>query len=100
MLEAEITGPVADPWGNTSIGLSATGKLNRKDFGLTWNVVTEAGGLLVGDDVKLAHRRRVREGAGPGRGRSSRPRAPAPDATRDEAAAVALSSADRKRRAG
>ncbi len=54
VLDAEITGPVADPWGNTRIGLSATGKLNRKDFGLTWNVVTEAGGLLVGDDVKLS----------------------------------------------
>jgi polyisoprenoid-binding protein YceI len=52
-LDAEITGPVADPWGNTRLGLSATGKLNRKDYGLTWNVVTEAGGLLVGDDVKL-----------------------------------------------
>ena len=36
------------------IGVSATGKLNRKDYGLTWNVVTEAGGLLVGDDVKLS----------------------------------------------
>ena len=53
VLAAEITGPVADPWGNTRLGLSATGKLNRKDFGLTWNVVTEAGGLLVGDEVKL-----------------------------------------------
>ena len=52
-LDAEITGPVADPWGNTRLGLSAAGKLNRKDFGLTWNVVTEAGGLLVGDEVKL-----------------------------------------------
>jgi len=53
-LEAEITGPVADPWGNTRLGLSASGKLNRKDYGLTWNVVTEAGGLLVGDDVKIS----------------------------------------------
>jgi polyisoprenoid-binding protein YceI len=53
-LDAEVTGPVSDPWGNTRLGLSATGKLNRKDYGLTWNVVTEAGGLLVGDDVKLS----------------------------------------------
>ena len=53
-LDAEVSGPVADPWGNTRIGVSAAGKLNRKDFGLTWNVVTEAGGLLVGDDVKLS----------------------------------------------
>jgi polyisoprenoid-binding protein YceI len=54
VLAADITGPVADPWGNTRIGLSATGRLNRKDFGLTWNVVTEAGGVLVGDEVKLS----------------------------------------------
>ena len=54
VLDAEVSGPVADPWGSTRMGLSATGKLNRKDFGLTWNVVTEAGGLLVGDDVKLS----------------------------------------------
>jgi len=53
-LKGEITGPVADPWGNTRLGLSVTGKLNRKDFGLTWNVLTEAGGLLVGDEVKIA----------------------------------------------
>ena len=53
-LQADVTGPVADPWGGTRLGLSATGKLNRKDYALTWNVVTEAGGLLVGDDVKLS----------------------------------------------
>jgi polyisoprenoid-binding protein YceI len=53
-LDAEITGPVPDPWGNTRLGVSATGKLDRKDFGLVWNVVTEAGGLLVGDDVKIS----------------------------------------------
>ena len=54
VLDAELTGPVTDPWGATRFGLSATGKLDRKDFGLTFNVVTEAGGLLVGDDVKLS----------------------------------------------
>ena len=53
-LDAEVTGPVADPWGNTRLGLSASGRLNRKDFDLTWNVVTEAGGLLVGDDVRIS----------------------------------------------
>jgi len=52
-LQADVTGPVTDPWGGKRLGLSATGKLNRKGYGLTWNVVTEAGGLLVGDDVKL-----------------------------------------------
>jgi len=53
-LDAEVTGPVADPWGNSRLGVSAAGKLNRKEFGLAWNVVTEAGGLLVGDDVKIS----------------------------------------------
>jgi polyisoprenoid-binding protein YceI len=53
-LNAEVSGPVTDPFGGTRIGVSATGKLNRHDFGLDWNVVTEAGGLLVGDDVKIS----------------------------------------------
>jgi polyisoprenoid-binding protein YceI len=43
-----------DPWGGKRWGLSATAKLNRKDFGLLWNVALEAGGWLVGDEVKLA----------------------------------------------
>ena len=42
-----------DPWGNTRIGLSATTKINRKDFGLTWNTALETGGILVGDEVAL-----------------------------------------------
>ena len=53
-LDGEVTGPVKDPWGGTRFGISAQGKVNRKDFGLTWNGVLEAGGLLVGDDVKLS----------------------------------------------
>ena len=53
-LNGEVTGPVKDPWGGTRFGISAQGKVNRKDFGLTWNGVLEAGGLLVGDDVKLS----------------------------------------------
>ena len=53
-LDGEVTGPVKDPWGGTRYGISAQGKVNRKDFGLTWNGVLEAGGLLVGDDVKLS----------------------------------------------
>jgi polyisoprenoid-binding protein YceI len=53
-LRAEVSGPVTDPFGGTRIGVSATGKLSRHDFGLDWNVVTEAGGLLVGDDVKIS----------------------------------------------
>jgi len=47
------TAPGKDPWGNTRIGLSATTKINRKDFGLTWNSPLETGGILVGDEVTL-----------------------------------------------
>jgi polyisoprenoid-binding protein YceI len=47
------TPPAKDPWGNTRIGLSATTKINRKDFGLAWNAVLETGGILVGDDVSI-----------------------------------------------
>jgi polyisoprenoid-binding protein YceI len=45
--------PGKDPWGNTRIGLSATTKINRKDFGLTWNAPLETGGVLVGEAVQL-----------------------------------------------
>lgn len=48
------TPPAKDPWGNTRIGLSATTKISRKDFGLTWNAALETGGILVGDDVTLS----------------------------------------------
>jgi polyisoprenoid-binding protein YceI len=47
------TPPGKDPWGNTRIGLSATTKINRKDFGLTWNAALETGGILVGDEVTI-----------------------------------------------
>ena len=43
-----------DPWGNTRIGVAATTKINRKDFGLTWNAALEAGGLMVSEDVSIA----------------------------------------------
>jgi polyisoprenoid-binding protein YceI len=51
-----VEGPSApgkDPWGNTRIGLSATTKINRKDFGLEWNAALETGGFLVGEDVTI-----------------------------------------------
>jgi polyisoprenoid-binding protein YceI len=51
-----VEGPSApgkDPWGNLRIGLTATTRINRKDFGLTWNSALEAGGVLVGDEVGL-----------------------------------------------
>ena len=45
--------PAKDPWGNQRIGLSATTRINRKDFGLTWNAALETGGVLVGEDVTI-----------------------------------------------
>jgi polyisoprenoid-binding protein YceI len=47
------TAPVKDPWGNTRVGLSATTKISRKDYGLNWNAVLEAGGVVVGDEVAI-----------------------------------------------
>jgi polyisoprenoid-binding protein YceI len=52
-LNAAFEGQTTDPWGGERVGFSATGKLNRKDFDLRWNVALEAGGWLVGDEVKL-----------------------------------------------
>jgi polyisoprenoid-binding protein YceI len=52
-----VEGPSApgkDPWGNTRIGLSATTKINRKDFGLSWNAALETGGILVGEEVQIS----------------------------------------------
>jgi polyisoprenoid-binding protein YceI len=52
-----VEGPSApgkDPWGNTRIGLSATTKINRKDFGLVWNAPLETGGILIGEDVQIS----------------------------------------------
>jgi polyisoprenoid-binding protein YceI len=43
-----------DPWGGERAGFSARGTLKRSDFGLTWNQALETGGLLVGDDIKIA----------------------------------------------
>ena len=54
ILDATYTGIVKDPGGNTRRGASAKTKLNRKDFGLTWNKSLEAGGVLVGDEVDIA----------------------------------------------
>ena len=52
-LRASFNGEGKDPWGNRRSGFSAETKLNRKDFNLTWNQALEAGGFLLGDDVKL-----------------------------------------------
>jgi polyisoprenoid-binding protein YceI len=54
VLKAEgPTEEVKDPWGNSRIGFSAKTKINRKDFGLGWNVALETGGILVGEDVTI-----------------------------------------------
>ena len=52
-LEVDFGGTAKDPWGNTKAGFSATGKINRKDFGINWNAALETGGVLVSDEVKL-----------------------------------------------
>lgn len=53
-LKAEYGGSMTDFYGNYKSGFEISGKINRKEFGLTWGAVTEAGGVVVGDEVKLA----------------------------------------------
>jgi polyisoprenoid-binding protein YceI len=48
------TAPAKDPWGNLRVAVSATTKISRKDFGLTWNAALETGGVLVGDEVTIS----------------------------------------------
>ncbi|HEY4735156.1 MAG TPA: YceI family protein [Gemmatimonadaceae bacterium] len=52
-LDVTFEGQTKDPWGGERVGFSASGKIDRRDFGLTWNVVLEAGGLTVGNDIKI-----------------------------------------------
>jgi polyisoprenoid-binding protein YceI len=53
VLDVEFGGIMVDPWGNTKAGFEISGKINRRDFGLNWNAVTEAGGIVVSEEVKL-----------------------------------------------
>lgn len=53
VLNVDFGGVAKDPWGNTKAGFSINGKINRKDFGLNWNAPTEAGGVLVSEEVRL-----------------------------------------------
>lgn len=53
-LDVTSEGRGRDPWGGERAGFSATGKLKRSEFGLTWNQVLETGGIAVGDDIKIA----------------------------------------------
>ncbi|MCJ8347298.1 YceI family protein, partial [bacterium] len=52
-LSLELNGPIKDPWGNTRMGASVKGKVNRKDYGLNFHKVMDAGGLLVSDDINI-----------------------------------------------
>lgn len=53
VLNVEFGGKIVDPYGQTKLGFELAGKINRKDFGLTWSATTETGGLVVADEVKL-----------------------------------------------
>jgi polyisoprenoid-binding protein YceI len=53
-LDVEYAGQGKNPWGMTVAGFSASTSINRKDFGLNWNVALEAGGFLVGDNIKIS----------------------------------------------
>lgn len=53
-LDLEYAGAATDPWGNKVVSFSAKGRIDRKEFGLTWNKALESGGVLVGEDVELA----------------------------------------------
>ena len=52
-LDATVNGAGTDPWGNERVALEARGTISRKDFGLNWNQVLEAGGVLVGDKITI-----------------------------------------------
>ncbi len=53
VLDVEFSGTAKSPYGTTSAGFSASAKINRKDWDLTWNVALETGGVLVGDEIKV-----------------------------------------------
>jgi len=52
-LNVELGGIVNDPWGNTRAGFTIHGKINRKEFGMLFNHVTETGGLMLGEDINI-----------------------------------------------
>lgn len=53
VLDVEPGGIVVDPYGQTKAGFTVSGKISRKEFGLTWDAVTEAGNIVVGDEIKF-----------------------------------------------
>jgi len=52
-LGLEVSGPMNNPWGAPTIGFELEGRINRKQWGLEWNVLLEAGSLMVSDEVRL-----------------------------------------------
>lgn len=52
-LKVEYGGLMVDPWGNTRVGFTVEGKINRKEFGVNWSAATEAGGIVVSDEVRI-----------------------------------------------
>ena len=53
ILDLEITGEVTDPWGNPRVGFSARGKIDRKDWGMTWSRAMDTGGVMVGNEIGI-----------------------------------------------
>jgi polyisoprenoid-binding protein YceI len=62
-LDVTFEGTGTDPWGNERMGFSASGKIDRRDFGLVWNQALEAGGILVGNDIKIQIDAQILHGA-------------------------------------
>ena len=54
VLDLELGGTTKDPWGNTRAGFTATGTINRKDFGIVWNKTLDTGGLMLGEEVAIS----------------------------------------------
>ncbi len=80
-LSTELSPEVKDPWGKQRRGIVATGKLNRKDFGLGWNKALEAGGVAVGEEIQLTIEAELTKAAAPAAAPAAeKPAAPAKEA--------------------
>ncbi|QQT25923.1 YceI family protein [Sphingobacterium spiritivorum] len=53
-LDVDFGGIAVDPWGNSKVGYTFSGKINRSDYGLTWNAALETGGVMVSEEVKIS----------------------------------------------
>jgi polyisoprenoid-binding protein YceI len=61
--DVEFGGVIKDPWGNEKAAFLLNGKINRKDWGLEWNVALDAGGVLVSDEVRISADIQLKRGA-------------------------------------